>query len=185
MQLLSDLNFRFPEGTHAIGRLDCNSEGLLLLTTDKNVTRLLFSAKHPHKRIYLVQINKELSDENLFRLRNGVSIKIKNGLEYTTPPCEVYLCNDPTLFYPVQSISNNYGLHTWLLITLFEGKFRQVRKMIYGINHRCKRLIRVSIEELNIIGIEPGGVKEIDEIEFFNKLHLNTYVKYIEKKNSI
>ncbi len=175
--LLSDLNFEFPEGTHAIGRLDSNSEGLLLLTTNKNITRLLFSAKQPHKRVYLVQVNKELSDESLFRLRNGVSIKIEKGENYITPPCEVQICEDPTILYPVQSIDHLYGTHTWLLITLYEGKFRQVRKMIYAVNHRCKRLIRISIEDLNVKGIEPGEIKEIGETAFFKKLHLKTIVE--------
>ncbi|MFS8082454.1 MAG: pseudouridine synthase [Ginsengibacter sp.] len=171
--LLSDLDFKFPEGTHAIGRLDSNSEGLLLLTTNKNITRLLFSGKQPHKRVYLVQLNKELSDESLFRLRNGVSIKIEKGFNYLTPPCEVQICEYPSIFYPVQSIDHLYGTHTWILITLYEGKFRQVRKMIYAVNHRCKRLIRISIEDLNVKGIKPGEIKEVGEAEFSNKLHLN------------
>jgi 23S rRNA pseudouridine2457 synthase len=181
--LLSHLDFKFPEGVHAIGRLDSNSEGLLLLTTNKNITRLLFSAKQPHKRVYLVQVNKELSEESLSRLRNGVSIKIKDGLIYLTPPCEVQICEDPLIFFPVQSIDNLYGLHTWIIITLYEGKFRQVRKMIYAVNHRCKRLIRISIEDLNVKGIEPGEVKEIGESEFFSKLHLNMHVELMEKKS--
>lgn len=175
--LLSHLEFEFPKGIHAIGRLDSNSEGLLLLTTNKDITRLLFSAKQPHKRVYLLQVNKRLSDESLSRLCNGVSIKVKDGLNYLTPPCEVNICEDPLKFYPVQSIDNVFGLHTWLLITLYEGKFRQVRKMIYAINHRCKRLIRISIEDLNVKGIEPGEVKEVGENEFFNKLHLNCQSK--------
>ncbi|MFS8083373.1 MAG: pseudouridine synthase [Ginsengibacter sp.] len=175
--LLSDLDFKFPAGTHAIGRLDSNSEGLLLLTTNKNITRLLFSGKQPHKRVYLVQVNKDLSDEKLSRLRNGVSIKIEKGLNYLTPPCEVQICENPSIFYPVQSIDHLYGTHTWILITLYEGKFRQVRKMIYAINHRCKRLIRICIEDLNVKGIGPGEIKEITEAEFFKKLHLNTMGK--------
>ena len=177
VSLLSDLPFKFPEGTHAIGRLDSNSEGLLLLTTNKNITRLLFSGKKRHRRVYLVQVNKELSNESLFRLRNGVSIKIEKGINYLTPPCEVQICEDPSIFYPVQSIDHLYGTHTWILITLYEGKFRQVRKMIYAINHRCKRLIRISIEDLNVKRIEPGEIKEIGEAAFFKKLHLITPIE--------
>ncbi|HEV7620809.1 MAG TPA: pseudouridine synthase, partial [Flavisolibacter sp.] len=55
--LLGDLDFKFPEGTHAIGRLDSNSEGLLILTTNKKVTKLLFQGEQPHKRTYLVEVN--------------------------------------------------------------------------------------------------------------------------------
>ncbi|MBS1738313.1 MAG: rRNA pseudouridine synthase [Bacteroidetes bacterium] len=170
--LLADLNYQFPKDIHAIGRLDSNSEGLLLLTTNKNITRLLFSSKQPHKRVYLVQVNKAVSEENLFRLRNGVSIKVKEGQYYITPACDVQICKDPSTFFSIIPTGNYYGVHTWLLITLYEGKFRQVRKMMYAINHRCKRLIRISIEDLNVKGILPGEIKEISEDEFFSKLHL-------------
>src|ERR1700712_5718994 len=87
--LLGDLDFDFPLGTHAIGRLDKDSEGLLLLTTNKKITRLLFLSDTPHKRTYLVQINNIISPENLQRLRTGVNFKIKSGIEYTTAPCKV------------------------------------------------------------------------------------------------
>ncbi|RYY69039.1 MAG: hypothetical protein EOO13_10665 [Chitinophagaceae bacterium] len=75
--LLGDLDFEFPENTHAIGRLDLESEGLLLLTTDKSVTRLLFLAEKPHLRTYLVMVQNEMSDETLQQLRDGIPIKIK------------------------------------------------------------------------------------------------------------
>jgi 23S rRNA pseudouridine2457 synthase len=57
VRLLKDLDFNFPEDTHAIGRLDSDSEGLLLLTTNKKVTKLLFKSKVPHKRTYLVKVD--------------------------------------------------------------------------------------------------------------------------------
>jgi 23S rRNA pseudouridine2457 synthase len=62
VNLLGDLDFNFPEGTHAIGRLDNNSEGLLILTTNKKVTALLFQSENPHKRTYLVQVEKHVSE---------------------------------------------------------------------------------------------------------------------------
>src|SRR5436190_9293762 len=77
VNLLGDLDFDFPEDIHAIGRLDNNSEGLLLLTTNKKVTRLLFHGEEKHTRTYLVQVNNVLSKENLQRLQSGVSIRIK------------------------------------------------------------------------------------------------------------
>ena len=58
VKLLGEIDFDFPEGTHAIGRLDNHSEGLLILTTDKRVTKRLFSSKIPHRRTYLVQVNQ-------------------------------------------------------------------------------------------------------------------------------
>jgi 23S rRNA pseudouridine2457 synthase len=170
--LLGDLNFKFPEGTHAIGRLDNNSEGLLILTTNKKVTRLLFSSATPHKRVYLVQVNNLLSEENANRLRNGVSIRVEGGGYYTTPPCEVNIIENPETIYPHIKNTNEYGPHTWFTISLYEGKYRQVRKMTGATHHRCKRLIRVSIEDLTLGKMKPGDVREMSEEDFFKKLKI-------------
>ncbi|MEO6136683.1 MAG: pseudouridine synthase [Ginsengibacter sp.] len=173
--LLGDLNFKFPEGTHAIGRLDNHSEGLLILTTNKKVTRLLFTGDAPHQRVYLVQINNELSKENLKKLQTGVSITIEGGDEYETPPCDVTIIAAPETIYPFVNSSNQFGVHTWILISLYEGKYRQVRKMVKAIHHRCKRLIRVSIEDLVLANLAPGAAKEIEESDFFKKLKIDKY----------
>ena len=158
--LLGDLGFNFPEGTHAIGRLDNHSEGLLILTTNKKVTRLLFSGYTQHKRVYLVQVNNLLSEENLRQLRTGVSIRIEGGGHYITPACEVEIVEKPETIYPIIKSSKEFGPHTWLLISLYEGKYRQVRKMVAAIHHRCKRLIRVSIEDLFLEDLQSGCVKK-------------------------
>lgn len=170
--LLGDLDFTFPESTHAVGRLDSNSEGLLLLTTNKKVTRLLFSSTTPHKRTYLVQVNNELSNDNLEQLRNGVAIRTGPQEHYTTPPCVVKVVPNPQEVYPYALDKQDWGKNTWLLITLTEGKFRQVRKMVMAVNHRCKRLIRVSIEDILLSNLKPGAVMEIEEADFFEKLHI-------------
>lgn len=176
VELLGDLGYPFPEGTHAIGRLDNNSEGLLILTTNKKVTKLLFSGEIQHKRVYLVQINNMLSEENLLRLRNGVLIRIEAGKNYITPACEVEIIINPDSIYSQIQLTKEYGRSSWILIGLYEGKYRQVRKMIGAINHRCKRLIRVKIEDLDLGNLLPGGVKEMDEVEFFKKLKINPEV---------
>ena len=170
--LLGDLHFQFPEGTHAIGRLDVNSEGLLILTTNKKVTRLLFQGDKLHKRTYLVQVTNSLSNDSVERLRTGVSIRISTNEYYTTPPCEVTVVDDPQTVYPFAVNRPEFGNHTWLLITLTEGKFRQVRKMVMAVKHRCKRLIRVSIEDLLLGTLEPGAVEEMAEASFFEKLNI-------------
>ena len=172
VRLLADLDFEFPEGTHAIGRLDNHSEGLLILTTDKRVTRLLFLGDSPHKRTYLVQVNNFVSTESLCLLQTGVTIRVKDGEDYTTPPCDVAIVENPEMLCAGAVTSKQYGPHTWLLITLTEGKFHQVRKMIGAIRHRCKRLIRISIEDLALGNLEPGAVKEIEERKFFTLLKI-------------
>jgi len=170
--LLGDIAFDFPEGIHAIGRLDKHSEGLLLLTTNKKITALLFQSKVPHKRTYLVQLKHKMEAETLHRLRTGVTIRIKGGIYYTTPPCEVQIVEPPKDIFPSPRNFPPYQASTWLLITLTEGRFHQVRKMVAAVRHRCMRLIRVSIEDLSLGELQPGEVKEIEEEAFFTQLKL-------------
>ena len=172
VQLLSDIDFNFPDGTHAIGRLDQMSEGLLLLTTNKKVTKLLFQGVRPHIRTYLVQVKNKVSQATLENLQNGVVISAPNGSTYTTTPCKVDLIETPKNLW-----ENGIALHEnqqsdWLRIELTEGKFHQVRKMVATMHHRCIRLVRWSIEDLTVESIQPGQVQEVDEAYFFNALNL-------------
>jgi 23S rRNA pseudouridine2457 synthase len=171
-RLLGDLDFDFPAGIHAIGRLDKDSEGLLILTTNKKITRLLFQSKEPHKRVYLVQVRYEVKEETLRKLRTGVNIQISGGGYYTTPPCDVDIIEKPEYVMPADFPISTYQPYTWLRITLTEGKFRQVRKMVESVRHRCVRLIRDSIEDLALAGLQSGQVREIPENEFFEMLKL-------------
>lgn len=168
--LLGDLDFEFPEGTHAIGRLDLDSEGLLLLTTDKKVTRLLFLAEKPHLRTYLVMVQNEMSDETLQRLRDGIPIKIKEGETYIAKPVSIERIKNPEQLYSSATDHRNAYPHTWLLITLTEGKFRQVRKMVLAARHRCQRLVRLSISNMQLGNLKPGEVIELSQKEFYHQL---------------
>jgi 23S rRNA pseudouridine2457 synthase len=172
VRLLGDIDFVFPEGTHAIGRLDSNSEGLLVLTTNKKVTKLLFESGTPHRRIYLVQVKKTVTEECAERLRTGVSIRVKGGGDYTTTPCEVVILDEPEIFERPGRSGKIYGPYTWLQLTLTEGKFRQIRKMVDAVGHQCIRLIRVAIEDLQLGSLQPGGVKEFAEDELFQLLKI-------------
>lgn len=173
VRLLGEVDFDFPEGTHAIGRLDNQSEGLLLLTTNKKITRLLFQGEQAHSRTYLVQVKNWVSDESIELLRSGIPISAKFGQEYVTTPCKVEKVDTPKNLF-----SSGYELiegvpNTWLLISLTEGKFHQVRKMVAAIHHICKRLIRVSIENISLADLQPGEVKEMSEKAFFEKLGIH------------
>lgn len=172
LALLGDIDFLFPEGTHAIGRLDKHSEGLLLLTTNKKITRLLFQGKVPHARKYLVQVRGIVSQQALEMLKLGVPIPVTTGVEYITKPCHAVVVPQPAGLF-----SSGYELHpnvpnTWIEVELTEGKFHQVRKMMTAIGHPCKRLIRISIEGLELENLMPGEVREVAEDEFFAKLKL-------------
>lgn len=181
VNLLGDLDFDFPEGTHAIGRLDNNSEGLLILTTNKRVTKLLFEGPIPHKRTYLVQVEKVVTEERLKQLQTGITIRVKGGGYYTTSPCEVHIVEKPSDL-PKRGHEFREDLpHSWLTITLTEGKYHQIRKMVSSVYHHCKRLIRVSIEDLELGDLQPGCVREIEEEDFFRKLKIDNWKVCIEE----
>lgn len=171
--LLGDLDFCFPEGTHAIGRLDKDSEGLLLLTTDKRVTRLLFLASVPHQRNYLVMIQNEMTTATLQLLKDGIPIKIKEGETYLAKPNKIDIVKKPNDLYSFASDRREVFPHTWLLITLTEGKYRQIRKMVLAARHRCLRLIRLSISNIVLGEMKPGEVKELNGKTFFNLLGID------------
>ena len=172
VRLLCHLQFAFPEGTHAIGRLDKDSEGLLLLTTDRRITRLLFQSKVPHFRKYLIQVRGEVNEAVVEQLRNGVPIPVAEETSYVTKPCEVEHVQEP-----VGLFSNGNELHervprSWLTISLTEGKYHQVRKMVQAVGHPCKRLIRLSIEDIELEDMQPGEIRELNQEDFYRRLRL-------------
>ena len=180
VNLLGSLDFDFPEGTHAIGRLDNHSEGLLLLTTNKKITRLLFQGPKPHTRTYLVQVKNKMTPATAAALAGGIQISAPNGSQYLTSPCTVSIVEDPapykhlfdpSLLKPVVPIHQNV-ITSWVLISLTEGKFHQVRKMVAAVHHRCIRLIRVSIEAIYLGDLPAGQVRELEEADFFKLLDL-------------
>ncbi len=172
VKLLGSIDFPFPQGTHAIGRLDKDSEGLLLLTTDKKVTNLLFQGKQPHNRTYLVQVKYIVSPETVSKLAAGIAISAPNGAEYITEPCEVELVEKPSGIFEHGVPLHKNVLNSWLQITLQEGKFHQVRKMVAAVHHKCIRLIRISIEDLELGNMVPGEVLELSKETFYEKLKL-------------
>lgn len=175
LEKLGGLNYDFPEGIHAIGRLDKNSEGLLILTTNKKVTKLLFQGETEHNRTYLVKVKNKVSPQTLRQLRTGVTIRIQGGEYYTTTPCDVEIVDEPANLFHHEFETKDYTPCTWLLITLTEGKFHQIRKMVDAVHHRCRRLIRVSIEDLQLGNLQPGCIKEIEEETFFKQLKINNW----------
>ena len=166
--LLGDLKFTFPEGTHAIGRLDKDSEGLLLLTTNKTITRRVFLGDQPHRRTYLLLVQNIVSDETLEKLRAGINIRVKNGMMHTAIPVEINIIQEPLTLCSFARDRREAYPHTWISITLTEGKFHQIRKMVLAVKHRCLRLIRLSMERITIEKIMPGEVAELPEETFLS-----------------
>jgi 23S rRNA pseudouridine2457 synthase len=170
--MLSKIDFDFPEGTHAIGRLDNLSEGLLILTTNKKVTKLLFNSKILHKRTYLVQVDATITDQDISDLKSGVPILLRGNIMWTTSPCDVERIEKPDECYNIVNTLHPRHPHAWLKITLTEGKYRQIRKMIIAVNNKCKRLIRTSIEDLELGNLPVGQIREYSESAFFQMLKI-------------
>lgn len=173
VRLLGDADFDFPEGTHVIGRLDSLSEGLLLLTTNKKVMKLLFEGSTPHKRTYLVRVTNIITPEKVAQLREGVTIRVRGRGEYKTEPCEVELLDTPPDVLPYQLEQNAYIPHSWLKMCLYEGKRHQIRSMVAAVKHECRRLIRISIEDVILGDLAPGCVREVEEALFFKLLKID------------
>jgi 23S rRNA pseudouridine2457 synthase len=171
-RLLGHLDFEFPAGTHAIGRLDEHSEGLLILTTDKSLTRRLMHPSKQHVRKYLVHVQREVSTETLKKLQEGVMIEVKRRGDYLTQPCSVNLLEELPKVHVREDAYIEHVAHTWLEFSLTEGKNRQIRKMCKMVGHRCKRLIRTHIEDLSIEGYNPGEVREFNKEELFSLLKI-------------
>lgn len=171
VNLLGEIDYTFPIGTHAIGRLDNYSEGLLLLTTDKKITKLLFQGSKPHTRTYVVQVNGKIQSESLIKLSEGVAFKIKKGDTYTSIPCEVSLT--PSIDDTRAEHEKIYHTSSWIKIKITEGKYHQIRKMVRAVGHKCLRLIRTEIEDISLNEMKPGEVIKLRADDFYRLLNLH------------
>jgi 23S rRNA pseudouridine2457 synthase len=175
VRVLGEVGFRWPEGIHAVGRLDNDTEGLLILTTNKKVTRLLFEGTELHRRTYLVKVKYTVGEEKLEQLRKGIPIRIRGGGMAVTAPCDVVVVPEPVGLFRHPEEREDYWPVTWLRVSLTEGRFHQVRKMVAAVGHRCIRLVRVSIEDLALGDLGPGEVREVEERIFFEQLKIGNW----------
>lgn len=152
--------FDFPEGTMAIGRLDENSEGLLLLTTDGQVSEEVRSTQY--EKEYYAQVDGNITEEAIEEMRNGVEIGVK-GEKYFTKRCEVSKLDQVPEWIGVgrRIRDERHGPTSWVRLVLTEGKFRQVRKMTASVGFPTLRLVRVRIGVLTLEGLQVGEVKEV------------------------
>ena len=154
--LLGEL-FNFPNKTMAIGRLDHDSEGLLLLTTDGKMSYKVRSKAI--EKEYYVQVDGSITVEAMSQLKKGVEISI-NGSKYLTLPCKaVKLTGEPQLPSRGRKIRDpRHGPTSWISITLCEGKNRQIRKMTAAVGFATLRLVRVRIGNIHIDNLIAGDV---------------------------
>lgn len=162
-KLLGELH-DFPEGTMAIGRLDEDSEGLLLLTTDGLMSELVRSKK-VYKEYY-VQVDGLITQEAIDALKDGVLIGF-NGSKYLTKKCEAFILSEkPNLPERAKKIRDErHGPTSWISVTINEGKFRQVRKMTSAVGFPTLRLVRVRVGNIHLNNLQPGEVIEVGNFE--------------------
>ncbi|UEG51027.1 pseudouridine synthase [Ferruginibacter lapsinanis] len=169
-QTLKD-HFKVPKDVYPVGRLDYDSEGLLIFTNDKELNNRLLNPAYKHKREYWVQVDGAITNEAIANLQNGVVITI-DGKWYSTKKCTAAICaNEPAVPERTPPIRFRKNIPTsWIKINLTEGKNRQVRKMTAAVGFPTLRLIRHSIEKCTVKGLMPGEMKEISKNELFKML---------------
>jgi len=156
--------YNFPEGTMAIGRLDEDSEGLLLLTTDGMMSELVRSKKV--EKEYYAQVDGIITLDAVELLKNGVEIGF-HGKKYKTKKCQANLIHIPIHIGEGRRIrEERHGPTSWVSITLTEGKFRQVRKMTSAVGFPTLRLIRIRVGNIELGNLKAGEVREIYKDDF-------------------
>lgn len=161
-KLLGEL-YEFPENTMAIGRLDEDSEGLLLLTTDGVMSELVRSKKV--EKEYYAQVDGIITDDAVTKLINGVEIGF-DGRKYITRKCQARQIKAPDLPARTQKIRDDrHGPTSWISLTLTEGKFRQVRKMTAAVGFPTLRLVRVRIGNIYLGDLKSGEVVKVNRLD--------------------
>ena len=165
-KLLGEL-YNFPENTMAIGRLDEDSEGLLLLTTDGMMSEIVRSKKV--EKEYYVQVDGLITQEAIEELKKGVLIGF-NGKKYLTKKCQAAILNEvPSFPERAKKIRDErHGPTSWLSITINEGKFRQVRKMTSAVGFPTLRLVRVRVGNILLNDLKAGEVVEVGDFSKIN-----------------
>ena len=158
---LKDLEFNFDKDVYPVGRLDHDSEGLLLLTNDKSLNNKVLNPIIKLFKTYLAQVEGEIDEQALLKLEKGLEIKHKGKVHFTaTAKASIFNGNLPEERNPPIRFRQNIPT-SWLNLAICEGKNRQVRKMTAGVGFPTLRLIRVKIGELSIGNLPIGDVKEM------------------------
>jgi 23S rRNA pseudouridine2457 synthase len=154
--------FGFPKHVYPVGRLDADSEGLLLLSDEAELNRRLLHPTHAHEREYHVQVERIPTVEALRRLQQGVMLQGEKTL-----PCAVRIL-EPQPDWPPRDPPIRFRKTVptcWIALELIEGKNRQARRMTAAIGHPTLRLIRVRIGTYALSGLTPGARKVLTDAE--------------------
>jgi 23S rRNA pseudouridine2457 synthase len=177
--------FDFPKEVYPVGRLDKDSEGLLLITDDKWLNHHLLNPRFGHQRTYLAQVEGVPTPEALKALSNGVKINV-DGKEYLTKHAIAKLLEEEPIL-PDRDPPIRYRKNvpdSWIELTLIEGKNRQVRKMTAAVGFPTLRLVRKSMEKINILNFAVGEVQELDQETIYHKLGLTGFKEAANQKKN-
>ena len=155
-------DFHFPKDVYALGRLDGESEGLLLLSDEPDMNARLLHPTRGHRRTYWAQVERIPSSESLAQLERGVTIS-----GHKTLPCRAWML-DPQPDIPPRDPPIRYRKNVpdcWIALELVEGKNHQVRKMTATVGHPTLRLIRVKIGEFELADLPAGIWRELSTAE--------------------
>ena len=155
--------FDLPDKVAPVGRLDMDSEGLLLLTDEPRIVDRLLHPRFRHKRRYLVQVEGEPGQGDLEKIRRG-GLTIRG---HRTLPCRARKLPKPPLLPPRDPPVRQRRVipDSWLLLELREGKNRQIRRMTAAIGYPTLRLVRVSIGKYSLATLPQATWLELDEID--------------------
>ena len=149
--------YDFPKDVYPVGRLDMDSEGLLLLSNDKEMVDFLLNPANRHEKEYYAHVEGIPSVEDLQKLDEGVIIE-----ERKTLPAKTKIINNPQ-FPPRKPpiFPRKNKPVCWLSVTVTEGRYRQVRKMTAAVGYPTLRLVRVRIKNILLGNLSPGKVREL------------------------
>jgi 23S rRNA pseudouridine2457 synthase len=164
-------HFTVPRDVYPVGRLDYDSEGLLLLTNDKSLNHRLLNPRFAHEREYWVQVDGAITPAAIAQLQQGVQITV-DGKPYNTQPGKAALFETPP---PVPERNPPIRFRKeipapWIRLLLKEGKNRQVRKMTAAVGYPTLRLIRYRIAGLTLNGLQPGDMLQLQREQVYNAL---------------
>ena len=165
--------FQVPPDVYPVGRLDYDSEGLLILTNDKALNQKLLLPQHAHEREYWVQVDGAVTAEAVQQLQTGVQINV-DGKLYRTRRCKAEIFTEEPLLPPRNPpIRFRKSIPApWIRMILTEGKNRQVRRMTAAVGFPTLRLVRYRLEDITVAGMQSGDLLQLSREELYRKLKL-------------
>ena len=169
---LSD-HLALPKDVYPVGRLDHDSEGLLILTNDIALHHTLMHPRYKVKKTYFAQLDGDIDMSALDQLKRGVNIAIDKETYRTKPANVLKLLDTPLLPERMPPIRFRKSVPTsWISIRITEGKNRQIRKMCAAVGFPVLRLHRTSIGDLELGDLSPGEIKMMEKVEMYDLLHI-------------